>query len=74
MSSGGFKRPPILPKATHSNFVPLYTPKEDEPTIWELCNQKAAPIDRDIIKDWTDTLTFLLVFVSNFRKVPKPEN
>jgi hypothetical protein len=58
-----FKRPPILPKVTRSNFTPLYPPKESEPTVWDLCIKQAAPIDQDLIKDWTETLTFLLVFV-----------
>jgi hypothetical protein len=58
-----FKRPPIVPKSRRSNFVPLYPPKDSDGSIWDLCNERAAPIDQDLIKDWTETLTFLLVFV-----------
>jgi hypothetical protein len=58
-----FRRPPIVPKMTRSNFTPLYPPKDSEPSVWDLCIKQAAPIDQDLIKDWTETLTFLLVFV-----------
>lgn len=33
-------------------------------TAWEIYNKKAARIDKEMVKDWNDSLTVLLVFVS----------
>jgi hypothetical protein len=36
----------------------------EETTAWEIYNHKAAEIDREMIKDWNDSLNTLLIFVS----------
>jgi hypothetical protein len=33
-------------------------------TAWEIYNHKASEIDREMIKDWNDSLNTLLIFVS----------
>jgi hypothetical protein len=33
-------------------------------TVWEVYNHKAAEVDREMIKDWNDSLNTLLIFVS----------
>jgi hypothetical protein len=32
-------------------------------TVWEIYNHKAAEVDREMIKDWNDSLNTLLIFV-----------
>jgi hypothetical protein len=36
-----------------------------ETTTWELYNHKAGQIDRELIKDWNDSLNTLLIFVGH---------
>jgi len=38
----------------------------NETTAWEIYNDRALTIDREIIKDWNDSLNILLIFVSSF--------
>jgi hypothetical protein len=33
-------------------------------TAWEIYNHKASEVDREMIKDWNDSLNTLLIFVS----------
>lgn len=33
-------------------------------TAWEIYNKRAATYDKELIKDWNDSLNTLLVFVS----------
>lgn len=35
-------------------------------TIWHLYNDKAGTIDRELQQEWSDSLNFLLIFVSKF--------
>jgi Family of unknown function (DUF6535) len=35
-----------------------------ETTPWDIYNNEARKIDRELVKDWTTSLNFLLVFVS----------
>jgi hypothetical protein len=37
-------------------------------TVWEIYNHKAAEVDREMIKDWNDSLNTLLIFVSRNNK------
>lgn len=37
-----------------------------EDTAWEIYNRKAALYDRELVKDWNDSLNTLLIFVSSF--------
>jgi hypothetical protein len=41
---------------------PLVVTKDT--TVWEIYNHKASEIDREMIKDWNDSLSTLLIFVS----------
>jgi hypothetical protein len=33
-------------------------------TVWEIYNYEAAKVDKEMIKDWNDSLNTLLIFVS----------
>ncbi|PVF91024.1 hypothetical protein CPB86DRAFT_456233, partial [Serendipita vermifera] len=37
-------------------------------TAWEIYNHKASEIDRELIKDWNDSLNTLLIFVSRYNQ------
>lgn len=37
--------------------------KARETTAWEVYNKRALIVDRELIKDWNDTLNTLLIFV-----------
>jgi hypothetical protein len=37
-----------------------------ETTAWDIYNNEARKVDRELVKDWTASLNFLLVFVSTF--------
>jgi hypothetical protein len=41
---------------------PLVVTKDT--TAWEIYNHRASEIDREMIKDWNDSLNTLLIFVS----------
>ncbi|PVF97750.1 hypothetical protein CPB86DRAFT_815322 [Serendipita vermifera] len=41
----------------------------DETTTWELYNHKALEVDREMIKDWNDTLNTLLIFTALYSAV-----
>jgi hypothetical protein len=34
-------------------------------TAWEIYNKRAAEVDKEMVKDWNDSLNTLLIFVSN---------
>ena len=34
-----------------------------ETTAWEIYNNRASVVDRELIKDWNDSLNSLLIFV-----------
>jgi hypothetical protein len=36
----------------------------NDTTAWEIYNHKASEIDREMTKDWNDSLNTLLIFVS----------
>jgi hypothetical protein len=38
----------------------------EEATAWEIYNHKVSKIDRELIKDWNDSLNTLLIFVRCF--------
>jgi Family of unknown function (DUF6535) len=40
-----------------------------ENTAWDVYNNEAKKVDNELVKDWTASLNFLLVFVST---VPSP--
>ena len=42
--------------------APLAVNKET--TAWEIYNDRAQTIDRELIRDWNDSLNTLLIFVS----------
>jgi hypothetical protein len=50
-----------IPATYHSSFIPFLTP---ESSIWDIYNNEAKIIDTELVKDWTSSLNFLLVFVS----------
>jgi Family of unknown function (DUF6535) len=35
-----------------------------ESTVWDVYNNEARKVDNELVKDWTASLNFLLVFVS----------
>jgi hypothetical protein len=37
----------------------------EETTAWEIYNDRADEIDRELVKDWNDSLHTLLIFVRN---------
>jgi len=37
---------------------------ESEKSVWDIYNNLADVRDSELIKDWNDTLNFLLIFVS----------
>ena len=39
-----------------------------ENTAWDVYNNEARKVDSELVKDWTSSLNFLLVFVSNIIK------
>ncbi|PVF97747.1 hypothetical protein CPB86DRAFT_826271 [Serendipita vermifera] len=41
----------------------------DETMVWELYNHKALEVDREMIKDWNDTLNTLLIFTALYSAV-----
>jgi hypothetical protein len=41
-----------------------------ETTAWDIYNNEARKIDRELVKDWTTSLNFLLVFVSACPPIP----
>jgi hypothetical protein len=41
---------------------PLVVTKDT--TAWEIYNHKASEVDREMIKDWNESLNTLLIFVS----------
>jgi hypothetical protein len=36
-----------------------------ESTVWDVYNNEARKVDNELVKDWTTSLNFLLVFVSS---------
>jgi hypothetical protein len=38
-----------------------------ENTAWDIYNNEARKVDNELVKDWTASLNFLLVFVSRHR-------
>lgn len=36
-------------------------------TAWEIYNDRAFAIDKELIKDWNDSLNTLLIFVSSYQ-------
>jgi hypothetical protein len=55
----------LFGRSRHSNKPgePLAVTKET--TAWEIYNHKASGIDKEMIKDWNDSLNTLLIFVSS---------
>ncbi|PVF97762.1 hypothetical protein CPB86DRAFT_413646 [Serendipita vermifera] len=41
----------------------------DETTVWEVYNHKALEVDREMIKDWNDSLNTLLIFTALYSAV-----
>ncbi|PVF91190.1 hypothetical protein CPB86DRAFT_820683 [Serendipita vermifera] len=41
----------------------------DETTVWEIYNYKASEVDREMIKDWNDSLNTLLIFTALYSAV-----
>lgn len=35
-----------------------------ESTVWDVYNNEARKVDTELVKDWTSSLNFLLIFVS----------
>ena len=35
-----------------------------ESTVWDVYNNEARKVDNELVKDWTASLNFLLIFVS----------
>jgi hypothetical protein len=52
--------PPLSPPVMKS-YETTFTP---ESTIWDVYNNEARIMDNELVKDWTSSLNFLLVFVS----------
>lgn len=49
-----------------------YDPAPAETSVWDVYNNVADIRDDELIKDWNDSLNFLLVFVSNHSYLPLP--
>lgn len=60
--------PIILPcqQAHHPSSFPFLT---TESTIWDVYNNEAKILDTELIKDWTSSLNFLLVFSGVFAAI-----
>lgn len=69
--SNTIKNPPVVPDQVRQPAPPFgvapmahpamgFTP---ENTIWDVYNNEARVIDTELVKDWTSSLNFLLVFV-----------
>ncbi|PVF92409.1 hypothetical protein CPB86DRAFT_791186 [Serendipita vermifera] len=41
----------------------------DETTAWEIYNHKASEVDREMIKDWNDSLNTLLIFTALYSAI-----
>jgi hypothetical protein len=37
----------------------------EDTNVWEIYNRRAAELDKEMIKDWNDSLSTLLIFVSH---------
>jgi hypothetical protein len=55
------------PGARHINPV---VPFPNESSIWEVYINESVLVDNELVKDWTSSLNFLLVFVS--LQLPQP--
>lgn len=64
MSVAEPKRPPI-PVLTNNRITTELTASKVPETAWEIYNQRAGIVDKERIKDWNDSLSVLLVFVSS---------
>jgi hypothetical protein len=69
MASEYIDRPPKSPanlfglgRNPNKPGEPLVVAKDT--TAWEIYNHKASEVDREMIKDWNDSLNTLLIFVS----------
>lgn len=45
-----------------------------ENTVWDVYNNEAKKVDTELVKDWKDSLNFLLVFVSTHTAFPDHSN
>jgi hypothetical protein len=53
---------PFKPPAIHDHRKTAVSPNES--SIWEVYINEAVVVDNELVKDWTSSLNFLLVFVS----------
>ncbi|PVF96698.1 hypothetical protein CPB86DRAFT_859904 [Serendipita vermifera] len=65
-SHGPFKLP--KPSQVHSS-IPQTVPATKESSIWEVYINEAVVVDNELVKDWTSSLNFLLVFAAIFSSV-----
>jgi hypothetical protein len=55
----------INPVTTEMRIDEGHTPgMVKESTVWDVYNNEARKVDNELVKDWTASLNFLLVFVS----------
>lgn len=71
-----YDRPRPFPKSRKGTAVsinpgPVQVPPDEfgpngtrETSIWDVYNNEARIVDKELIKDWTNSLNFLLLFVS----------
>jgi hypothetical protein len=53
-----------IPPLSAPVMKPYETTFTPESTIWDVYNNEARILDNELVKDWTSSLNFLLVFVS----------
>ncbi|PVG04036.1 hypothetical protein CPB86DRAFT_842303, partial [Serendipita vermifera] len=56
-----------LTRETRRPDVPLVMTKDT--TAWEIYNHKASEVDREMIKDWNDSLNTLLIFAALYSAI-----
>ena len=61
----GVRTPPTGDQALHVDLNGEYIHgMVKENTAWDVYNNEARKVDNELVKDWTASLNFLLVFVS----------
>ena len=61
------------PVQEQTNDATPAAPVEKQPSPWEQYNDKARRYDREMLKEWEENLSILLVFVSSCAPLPLGE-
>jgi len=66
-------KPKEDPVQEQTNDATPAAPVEKQPSPWEQYNDKARRYDREMLKEWEENLSILLVFVSSCAPLPLGE-